>query len=297
MNGVFASSQIKGVSLGDYSSGCDYYLIEDSTGSYTLAEWYGGVSPDRGDIVVGDLHSYGFKDLYDITNGLSTRVWLDDWLLSRNRAAEKLTDKCGWKGNMADYMSYSGYYSYSDYSSAIFTPSPTPIPISCPAHSYLNGDKCTCIIGYIADSTKTYCILAPTPTPTPTPLSCTYGFLPRDGRCISNTEDCINNFGSNVSGVPGDNNNSSCNCNSGYQWNQSKTACIQLVQPTSQLNPLITPKIISSESKIKNSPSPTNIEKLLINIEDQQEDKTTTSSQILKTNFFQRLWEKIKSWF
>ena len=56
------ASTLKGVSLGEFGS-CDYYLIEDSLGDYTLAEWYGGITPYDGDIVVGELHSYGFKDL------------------------------------------------------------------------------------------------------------------------------------------------------------------------------------------------------------------------------------------
>lgn len=108
-----ANTQLKGISLGEFSSGCDYYLIEDSYDDYSLVEWYGGTSPDNGDIVYGDLHSYGFKDLYDATNDQTTHVWLDDWMLSQDSASEKLIDKCGWDKNILTYFSgnFSGSYS------------------------------------------------------------------------------------------------------------------------------------------------------------------------------------------
>lgn len=67
-----------------------------------------------------------------------------------------------------------------------------------------------------------YPLYYPTPTPTPT---CNNGYLLRSGQCITHTQDCINNFGPNVSGVKGDGNNSSCSCSPGYSWNTSRTAC------------------------------------------------------------------------
>lgn len=102
-------------------------------------------------------------------------------------------------------------------------PSYDPTPPSCPTNSYSNGDKCVCVSGYIADSTKTSCMLAPAPKS----LTCDVGFLIRNDRCISHTQDCINNFGSNVIGSQGPDNNSNCNCVSGYQWNTGKTACVK----------------------------------------------------------------------
>lgn len=91
--------------------------------------------------------------------------------------------------------------------------------------------SCECDSGYSLSSGTCTKIQKPiyyqtiAPTPFPTPLTCTYGFLPRNGRCISNTQDCINSFGPNVSGVPGTN-NSSCSCVAGYIWNTTKTACV-----------------------------------------------------------------------
>lgn len=111
--------------------------------------------------------------------------------------------------------------------------SPTPSS-SCPVNSYSNGDKCTCVSGYIANPAKTGCVLAPTPTP----LVCDGGFLVRNGQCISYTQDCINTFGSNVVGSLGPDNNSSCNCASGYQWNNTQTACIKVITPQPVLIPI-----------------------------------------------------------
>lgn len=54
---------------------------------------------------------------------------------------------------------------------------------------------------------------------------CNSGYLMRNNVCITHTLDCENTFGPNVSGVKGDGDYSSCNCNTGYEWNNSQTAC------------------------------------------------------------------------
>jgi hypothetical protein len=112
----------------------------------------------------------------------------------------------------------------------------SPVQSSCPANSYTSGNQCICITGYKADPTKTFCIVAPTPTP----LTCDIGFLVRNGQCISYTQDCMNSFGPNMVGITGPNNNSTCSCNLGYQWNTSKTACTLI--PT--IAPNIVPKLL-----------------------------------------------------
>jgi hypothetical protein len=123
----------------------------------------------------------------------------------------------------ADELSSSGI------SAPIYPPpSYSPIAISsCPTNSYSNGDKCTCVSGYVVNSIKTECVLAPTPAP----LICDAGFIIRNGQCISFTQDCINNFGPNVIGSVGLNSNSSCNCASDYQWNIEGTACVVKIEP------------------------------------------------------------------
>ncbi len=133
-----ASNQIKGVSLGEFSS-CDYYLIEDSSGYYTLAEWYGGSTTYSGNTVVGELHSYGFKDLYNISRDSSTRAYIDDWMLSEDSATEKLIDKCGYHKEIKNYFD-SSYIIYTPKS--YYTP-PTPI---VPVPTILNNTLPNAII-------------------------------------------------------------------------------------------------------------------------------------------------------
>lgn len=125
--------------------------------------------------------------------------------------------------------------------------SPTP-STSCPANSYSNGDKCTCVSGYTANSAKTGCELAPTPTP----LICGAGLLAKNGQCISYNQDCINTFGSNIVGSLGPNNNSSCNCASGYQWNTTQTACVKIITSQSMPVPIQAqnaPAVVSAPKK------------------------------------------------
>lgn len=73
-------------------SGCDYFVADGPSG-YLVIEWYGGYDPDRGDGIFGDVRGYGFRDvLYD--NGRDGRVYIDDYLLSRDSAVRKLRDHC-----------------------------------------------------------------------------------------------------------------------------------------------------------------------------------------------------------
>lgn len=67
----------------------DYIVIETNLG-YVYAQQYGG-SFSRGDEVIGDLNSYGFKDvLIQSSNG---RLWIDDYMMSKSRATEKCFGK------------------------------------------------------------------------------------------------------------------------------------------------------------------------------------------------------------
>jgi hypothetical protein len=77
------------------TSGCSGRFVAESSSGYILMEWYGGDDPTRGDTIIGNLHSYGFEDIHNITSGSEGRVWIDDYMLSRSRVLEKLADKCG----------------------------------------------------------------------------------------------------------------------------------------------------------------------------------------------------------
>ena len=59
---------------------CDYFIADGPRGLYVL-EWYGGYDPDEGDSIIGDIGSYGMKNvIYNST--LSGRVWVEDFLES-----------------------------------------------------------------------------------------------------------------------------------------------------------------------------------------------------------------------
>jgi hypothetical protein len=71
-----------------------YFLADGDSGGIYLLEWYGGFEPDVGESILGDLRSYGFKDVYYPKSRSKGRVYVDDYMLSRSRAIEKLAEKC-----------------------------------------------------------------------------------------------------------------------------------------------------------------------------------------------------------
>jgi hypothetical protein len=91
-----ARSQAQGgVKIIFKKSGCrGYFLADGDSGGVYLLEWYGGYDPDVGDEIVGDIKSYGFKDVFYPQKNMSGRVYVDDYMLSRSRALEKITEKC-----------------------------------------------------------------------------------------------------------------------------------------------------------------------------------------------------------
>ncbi len=91
------------------------------------------------------------------------------------------------------------------------------------SHSTSNN-KCECDAGYVwenySDSLNLDCIKK----------TCSEGYILVGGSCITHTKNCENSFGLNVTGVKGDNDNSSCSCNSGYQWNSDRTKCEKVAE-------------------------------------------------------------------
>src|SRR5262245_24666712 len=72
-----------------YLSGCKSYFIADGPKGYYLIEWYGGYDPSKGDIIIGDIGSYGFKNVYYPKQDREGRVYIDDYLLSKGSAIDK----------------------------------------------------------------------------------------------------------------------------------------------------------------------------------------------------------------
>ncbi|MBM4120953.1 MAG: hypothetical protein FJ248_08680 [Nitrospira sp.] len=74
-------------------SGCRDYFVADGLGDYSLLQWYGGYDPDIGGIIVGQITSLGFKDVFYPKQGRTGRVYVDDYMLSRAAVIEKYREK------------------------------------------------------------------------------------------------------------------------------------------------------------------------------------------------------------
>jgi len=88
------SSPAKLITVVYEKSGCDYFIADGPRGFYLL-EWYGGHPPSKGDQIVGEISGYGMKDIYYSNANSNGRVWVEDYLLSRDRVIEKYNEKCG----------------------------------------------------------------------------------------------------------------------------------------------------------------------------------------------------------
>lgn len=75
------------------SSGCDYFIADGPQGFYLL-QWFGGHLPSKGDTIAGKISTFGMKDVYYVNARSNGRVWVDDYLLSPQRASEKYAAKC-----------------------------------------------------------------------------------------------------------------------------------------------------------------------------------------------------------
>ncbi|WP_157893660.1 hypothetical protein [Aquidulcibacter paucihalophilus] len=73
--------------------GCDYFVADGPAGLYVL-EWQRGFDPAVGDEFAGYERGYGFKDVVFLRNGRESRVYVEDYLLTTERAAEILASKC-----------------------------------------------------------------------------------------------------------------------------------------------------------------------------------------------------------
>lgn len=71
----------------------DHIVIATQNG-YTVAELYGGYyALAEKDLVVGELESYGFTDLYCPSTDRQAHVYVDDFWLSAERAAKWLVEQ------------------------------------------------------------------------------------------------------------------------------------------------------------------------------------------------------------
>ncbi len=71
--------------------GCKYFVAEQGINHSLVEDWL-CMRPSRGDLGYGDIGTFGLKEV--TLNGMSCTVYVDDWLLSKSRAIEKMADKC-----------------------------------------------------------------------------------------------------------------------------------------------------------------------------------------------------------
>jgi hypothetical protein len=73
------------------TQGCgEWYVAENSQG-YAMLQWFGGTLPTLDDTLVGDISSFGMKNL--LVNGRATKAWVEDFMLSRSSAVEKIINR------------------------------------------------------------------------------------------------------------------------------------------------------------------------------------------------------------
>jgi hypothetical protein len=94
-NNATPSATQSGVKVIYKKSRCrDYFLADGDSGGIYVLEWYGGYDPDEGDEIVANLKGYGFKDVFYPNKNQSGKVYVDDYMLSRDRALAKMAEKC-----------------------------------------------------------------------------------------------------------------------------------------------------------------------------------------------------------
>jgi hypothetical protein len=86
------ASSKKGVVVYNKSGCKSRYVVETNMG-YAILEWYGGNNPREGDVIVGDIDSYGFKNLYNVTRDVSLRVYVEDYMLGKHSLTAKFFEK------------------------------------------------------------------------------------------------------------------------------------------------------------------------------------------------------------
>lgn len=73
------------------ANGCKYFVVEQRS-SYSLAEDWLCFTPDRGDVGFGDVSSSGIKEVK--LNNTRCSLYIDEWLLGKSQALEKMAQKC-----------------------------------------------------------------------------------------------------------------------------------------------------------------------------------------------------------
>ncbi len=177
------------------------------------------------------------------------------------------------------------------------------------SNSYGDKQYCYCSAGYEFNSDRTSCVQSITCQANATKIGgsciCNDGFVLRNNQCITYTADCRLSFGDHVIGSKGNANNSSCNCEAGYVWNSSQTACI-----TPEIKPVSLPSEpvkqnteITPPQKVQNKEPDTPAKSQIAKEETPDGVVATSSRPADQSNessgqgFFSKVFSSIKSFF
>ena len=90
--GFKASSESKLITVTKVESRSDWFIVETS-GGFALVEWFGGTLPSENQQFYGNVHKFGFTELTSKVGSRRMKVWVDDYLLTKQSALEKLAEK------------------------------------------------------------------------------------------------------------------------------------------------------------------------------------------------------------
>jgi hypothetical protein len=88
-----ATNQGERVTVTMMRGSCEYFIVETDRG-LCIFEWYGGGVPVEGDILRGELDSYGFQNAYNVTQNCEIKVFVEDYWLGSMEATEELYELC-----------------------------------------------------------------------------------------------------------------------------------------------------------------------------------------------------------
>ena len=198
--------------------------------------------------------------------------------------------------------------SSNNYSSGGTTNIDELLKSACPTNSqYLNG-QCFCNDGYVASgNTCIKNVICPAnSTKIGQSCMCNDGYVFKNSQCVTHTEDCRLTFGDHIVGSKGNAGNSSCNCEAGYIWDSTQTACVKIEVKLTQQVPIP----IKSSTEIITPPKEAKKEQAAI--KNQEEKKITTdgattsspekevekeSGEQKKQGFFSKIFNSIKGFF
>jgi hypothetical protein len=72
---------------------CKHFVAEGPDGFYLL-EWQGGYDPEKGDFIVGNFNSYGFKQAYYPDKEQDGKVYVNGFKMSQDNALQEYFDHC-----------------------------------------------------------------------------------------------------------------------------------------------------------------------------------------------------------